>query len=131
MEQETNCYGETYSQAWPVTPYTIVASIEGTVIPADHLIMTTVYVDGAKAAADYLGPRHTSRNGTTLEFKGFQANSGTLVSSMDETTEFLFCLPRPRPRQPGAPPPVPNPDAGTIKVAHANTQTHEHAHTRA
>ena len=121
-EEETNRYGETYTQSWPVTPYSIRVEYRGGESLASPLsAQVKVFVDGKLAGIEYLGGDYAS----TYEFKGFGANPTKFISRKDQVTEFLFCLPRPRAAHVDAMPTTidelaalkkANAEAGTIRV---------------
>ena len=119
-EEETNRYGETYTQSWPVTPYSIRVAYLGWVNPAES-VQVKLFVDGTLAGTEYLGGRYND----TYVFEGFGANPTRFIASKDQTTEFLFVLPRPRPEALDKAPKTPdelaallkaNSEAGSIRI---------------
>ena len=117
-EQETNKYGETYTQAWPVTPYSV--RVSRAVVEHHRLFSVKLFVDGKHAGTEYLGSTYPS----SYNFLGFGGDPRRRVASKDSVTQFLFALPRPRPSDRNAPTTIDelaalgkaNAEAGTIKV---------------
>ena len=73
---ESDPFGESFTQSWPVTPYTVFAQNH-----SSAAAWAEVWVDGNKAAMVLVKP------GSSETIKGFNSEAG-------ETREFLFSLPR-------------------------------------
>lgn len=120
-ESETNSYGETYEQSWPVTPFKVRCALTEQGLEQIKHAYCEIYIDGKRAAKVFLKrgrPEHT--------FLGWQNNINECSASRDSCTEFLFSLPRPQPMAQGAAaavPPPPNPDLGTVRCVLTRCKT--------